>query len=184
MIGLFGCSVNGSFVLVGGVQVPLYYVSDGQINAELPYELQPNRPQAVIVANNGAYSLPDQILFTAVNPGVATSSGILIAQHSDFRLVDSTNPAKPGEVLIMYLVGMGATNPPITTGEVAQGPLKPAAVQPTVTVGGLPATGAIGFDHPDVALFDCVVSNYFAIFKTGDHSCSKLLAPFVESCYL
>ena len=134
-------SVGGTSVLVGVQQVPLFYVSAGQINAELPTNLTVGSPQSVIVSNNGTYSLPDEILITALDPGVATSAGNLIAQHADSSLVDPGHPAKPGETLVMYLVGMGATNPVGVTGAPAPGlPLAPAVVQPTVMVGGQTAT--------------------------------------------
>lgn len=129
-------SINGSYVLVGGDQLPLYYASPGQINAQLPVDLPLNRPQAVIVATGSAYTLPDNINITAVSPGVAAyPSGDVIAQHADFTLVNAASPAHPGEVLIMYLVGMGATNPSTPTGQQTTGPLEPAVVQPIVTVG-------------------------------------------------
>ncbi len=129
-------SIGGTYVLVGGIQLPLYYASPGQINAQLPVDLPLNRPQAVIVANGAAYTLPDNINITAVSPGVAAyPSGDVIAQHADFTLVNAASPAHPGEVLIMYLVGMGATNPSTPTGQQTTGPLEPAVVQPIVMVG-------------------------------------------------
>ena len=88
------------------------------------------------MATGTAYTLPDNINITAVSPGVAAyPTGDVIAQHADFSLVNSTSPAHPGEVLIMYLVGMGATNPSTPTGQQTTGPLEPAVVQPIVTVG-------------------------------------------------
>jgi uncharacterized protein (TIGR03437 family) len=137
-------SINGTYVLVGGNQLPLYYASPGQINAQLPVNLPLNRPQAVIVASGGGYTLPDNINITAVSPGVAAyPSGDVIAQHADFSLVNAASPAHPGEVLIMYLVGMGATNPSTPTGQQTMGPLEPAVVQPVVMVGGQQAV--VGF---------------------------------------
>jgi uncharacterized protein (TIGR03437 family) len=136
-------TVNGTSVLVGGIQLPLYYVSAGQIDAQLPVELPLNRPQAVIVANNGAYTLPDNINVTAVSPGVAAyATGAVIAQHPDFSLVDAGHPAHPGETIVMYLVGMGATNPSTPTGQQTTGPLEPAVVQPTMMVDNQPASVA------------------------------------------
>ena len=130
-------TVNGTFVLVGSQQVPLFYVSGGQINAELPTNLPLSIPQSVIVSNNGTYSLSDEILTTGVDPGVATTSGMLIAQHASGTLVDQGHPAKPGETIVMYLVGMGPTNPGGVTGAPAPAqPLAPATVQPTVMVDG------------------------------------------------
>jgi len=54
--------------------------------------------------------------------------------------VTPTAPAHPGDVLIMYLVGMGKTNPPLETDAPAPGAnggsLAQVVNQPTVTVGG------------------------------------------------
>ena len=76
-------TINGSYVIVGGTQLPLYYASPGQINAQLPVELPLNRPQTVIVASGGGFTLPDTLNITAVSPGVAAiSAGAIIAQHS------------------------------------------------------------------------------------------------------
>jgi uncharacterized protein (TIGR03437 family) len=148
-------SINGSYVIVGGTQLPLYYASPGQINAQLPVELPLNRPQTVIVASGGGFTLPDTLNITAVSPGVAAfPTGALIAQHADFTLVDAGHPAHPGEVLIMYLVGMGATNPSTATGQQTTGPLEPANVQPTVTVDSQPATvGFAGLSPGGIGLY-------------------------------
>jgi hypothetical protein len=56
----------------------------------------------------------------------------IIAQHSaNFSLVTSGNPAKPGEYLIMYLVGMGVTSPSVASGAVSPtSPPASVAVQP------------------------------------------------------
>jgi uncharacterized protein (TIGR03437 family) len=76
-----------------------------------------------------------------VQPGVAVFlDGRLIVQHGDFVLVDESNPARRGEMLIMYLVGLGATNPAVASG--APSPAAPLAVPlegATVTVDGQPA---------------------------------------------
>ena len=55
-----------------------------------------------------------------VAPGVAMfADGTLIAQHLNYTLVDATHPAFPGETLIMYLAGLGATNPAVPTDGIA-----------------------------------------------------------------
>jgi len=61
-----------------------------------------------------------------------------VAQHPDFSLVTASNPAKPGEVLVIYLVGMGTPSPPVASG--ALSPANPLAkVTGQVTVDGQPA---------------------------------------------
>ena len=136
---------GSTFMLAGGLSAPLYYLSNGQLDVQIPNELAPNQQYAVVVSSNNALTLPDTIDVVPAQPGVAaTSDGHVVAQHNaDYSLVSSTNPAKPGEYLIIYLVGMGPTNPSVPTGAPAPGlpNLANATVQPlTVTVGGQSAT--------------------------------------------
>jgi uncharacterized protein (TIGR03437 family) len=64
----------------------------------------------------------------------------LIAQHGDYSLVTAQNPAHPGEVLTMYLVGMGATDPPVPTGVASPAnPVAYANVKPELSIGGAEA---------------------------------------------
>jgi uncharacterized protein (TIGR03437 family) len=133
---------KGTNVLVGPYEAPLYYVSPGQLVVQLPSELPPNRTYPILVSANGALTIPDSIDIVAVQPGVAAfSDGKIIAQHSNFVLVDSTNPAKRGEYLIMYLVGLGATNPPVASGAPSPGvaPLGVPVSAATVTIDGAQA---------------------------------------------
>jgi len=131
----------GTRILVGGLSAPLYYVSDGQLNAELPAELQPDTTYSIVVSSNGSYSVPDTVTISDTTPGVAQfSDGRLIAQHLDYTLVDSDHPAKAGETLIMYLGGMGATDPGVATGFAASlTDLTPVINPASVTVDGAPA---------------------------------------------
>ena len=135
---------GSTFMLVGGLSAPLYYLSDGQLNVQLPNELATNQQYAVVVSANNALTLPDTIDVVAGQPGVdAFSDGHVVAQHNaDYSLVSSSNPAKPGEYLIIYLVGLGPTNSQRADRRAGPGPPNPlatATVQPTVTVGGQPA---------------------------------------------
>ena len=127
---------TGTFVLVGGLSAPLIYLSDGQLDVQIPSELVPTQQYAILVSSNGALTLPDQIDVVPAVPGVANfGDGRIIAQHGlDYSLVDASHPAKPGEFLIIYLVGMGATNPSVASG--AASPAAPVTVQPKVTVDG------------------------------------------------
>ena len=109
--------VNGTTVLVGGLPAPMYYVSPGQINAQIPFELQPGQQYQVIVSANGALTTPDSIQLSAAAPGLAAfGDGTLIAQHSDGSLVSTTSPAKSGEYLVAYLAGLGDTNVNLASG--------------------------------------------------------------------
>lgn len=134
---------SGTSVIIGGVSAPLYFLSSGQLNIQIPAELKPNQHYEVAVSVNGAYAvLPGGLTVIPSTPGVSSfPDGRLIAQHSDFTLVDDARPARPGESLVMYLSGMGPTNPPVATN--VQSPLSPLAqvvTQPIVTIAGENAT--------------------------------------------
>jgi uncharacterized protein (TIGR03437 family) len=134
-------TINGTTVLLGGTAVPLYYVSPTQVNAELPFELLAGHEYQLLVNANGGYTIPQPLQFAPVAPGVASfPDGHVIAQHGDYSLVSSTSPAKPGEALVIYLAGMGATTVPVATGDPApSGPLANASTAATVLVDGQPA---------------------------------------------
>jgi large repetitive protein len=129
---------NGTIVVIGGFQVPLYYLSDGQLDAEIAVDLPANQQHAIVVSANGALTLPDQIDVVPVQLGVAAyADGHAIAQHGvDFSYVTASSPAKPGEVLVIYLSGMGPTNPAVKSGDPAPGlePLARVTLPPTVMV--------------------------------------------------
>src|SRR6185369_4664856 len=51
-------TLEGTSVLVGGVEAPLFFVSPGQINAQIPFQLVPGHEYPVIVAANDALTTP------------------------------------------------------------------------------------------------------------------------------
>ncbi len=119
---------NNTFALVGPAQAPLYFLSNGQINIQIPYEATATQQIPIVLSVNNALTLPLMLNIVPSSPGVlsaddgprrpAVQNGAhIIAQHSaNFSLVSSSSPAKPGEYLVMYLVGLGATNPSVASG--------------------------------------------------------------------
>ena len=138
---------NGTFMLVGGLLTPLFYISPGLVNVQIPFELAPNRQYPIVVSSNGALTVPQTIDVVTMQPGVLYSigSGAVIAQHSaDYSLVTAASPAKPGENLIIYLTGMGPTNPSVASGNPTPLQSVLATTQPTVTVDGQQAIVGYG----------------------------------------
>jgi uncharacterized protein (TIGR03437 family) len=172
-------------ILVGGVEAPLYFLSNGQVNIQVPSELRPNQSYQVIVSANGALSVPERIAVTPVQPGVAAfADGRVIAQHADFSLVDASRPARPDEVILLYLAGLGETTPRVATGQ-----LSPAAqlVTPaTVTVDGRPATihyagltpGGIGLYQINVQIpADAPDGDLPLVVRQGDIEANTVTVP-------
>ncbi len=72
-------------------------------------------------------------------PGIFTvngsGSGDGVVVHADSSLVSSNKPASPGEEVVIYATGLGATNPPFADGTAVNrmnNTVKPV----TVTMGG------------------------------------------------
>src|ERR1019366_3000402 len=128
--------VSGFSVTIGGINAPLYYVSPGQLNVQIPYETPLNQASIVAVNNNGRISSTTLTVASAA-PGLFTDAG---------GAVVPTATVARGAVLTLYLTGVGAVSPAMATGAApAAGPpvgLLPVPMQATtVSIGGV-ATGA------------------------------------------
>jgi uncharacterized protein (TIGR03437 family) len=132
-------TLGSTSVLIGGVAVPLYYVSPTQINAQAPFELTPGSQYQVVVNVNGALTAPQTITVAPAEPGIAAyQNGQIIAQHLDGTLISETSPAKPGTYVVFYLAGLGATAMPVADG--GGSPLSPLAnpiATPALTLNGV-----------------------------------------------
>jgi uncharacterized protein (TIGR03437 family) len=134
----------------------LYYVSPTLINVQVPFELAPNQQYAAIASVNGALTLPETIDVVPMQPGMsAFPNGTVVAQHtSDYSLVTTTNPAKPGESLVIYLAGMGPTNPAVLSGQPTPLEQVPVTNQPTLTIAGQNASiGYAGLTPTGIGLY-------------------------------
>lgn len=97
-------------VLIDGVPAPLFFVSPEQINFQAPFETPADRPVAVRVMRNLAPSATVERAFESTGLAVFTDprSGLPIAiRHADGSLISAENPARPGDVLIVYATGLG-----------------------------------------------------------------------------
>ncbi len=123
-------SLNETSVVIGGSAAPLYYVSPGQINAQVPFELAQGASYQVIVNANGALSTPIPIQLASDAPGIAAfASGGIIAEHgADGSLVTEAAPAAPGEYIVFFVSGMGLTTNPVASGQASPG--SPNLAQP------------------------------------------------------
>ncbi len=128
---------DNTYVLIGPYQAPLYYLSNGQVNIQIPAELDTTQQYQIVASVNNAVTLPATLNIVPATPGVAAfANGGIIAQHTDYSLVTSAHPAKPGEVVVIYLVGLGATKPSVASGQPAPStpPFAECTLPVTVTV--------------------------------------------------
>lgn len=137
-------TLGGTSVLIGGTLAPLYFVSPGQINAQIPFTVALGSHQ-ILVESGNQLSTPEPIQIVAAAPGIVNVAGQIVAQHAaDGSYVTSTSPAQPGEYVVFYLSGLGVTSNPVASGTPT--PNSPASVPlltPTLTFAG--ATVPIAF---------------------------------------
>jgi uncharacterized protein (TIGR03437 family) len=136
----FPNSLGGVTVQVGGIGIPLLYVSPTQINAQMPYEVAPG-PTTLSVIVNGSSSVAIPLTVAATAPGVFLfQDGRAVVQNQDYSINSTANPANAGSVVVAYFTGQGALDRAISSGDVA--PLadlsRPTGVT-SATVGGLAA---------------------------------------------
>src|SRR5580698_2910605 len=63
-------SLGGVKVTFNNIAAPLNYVSGGQINAQMPFELTGSSTAQVVVTNNGVASAPQSLQVVSVAPGI------------------------------------------------------------------------------------------------------------------
>ncbi|HME10190.1 MAG TPA: putative Ig domain-containing protein [Bryobacteraceae bacterium] len=125
--------IQGTSVQIGPYAAPLYYVSSGQVNIEIPSELPPGQYPILVTLNNA--TALDTININGWQAGVAANTDAsVVAQHADGSYVTSSHPAKAGEVIVIYLAGLGATNPAVPSGQAAPSSEPLARVVNTATV--------------------------------------------------
>jgi len=119
----FPTNIGGVQVMINGVAAPLYYVSPTLIEAIVPYETTAMVAQIQVI-NNGANSNTVTMYTGETAPGVFTQNpgglGYGAIQHSaDYSLVTPSNPAQPGETVLVYLSGLGTVTPTVADGTAA-----------------------------------------------------------------
>ena len=136
-------ALGDSCLTVNGSPLPLVFVSDKQINAQLPFNLTGNVTMILRTPGGISDSFNFTILPTA--PGVFRQNveGLpdpvpSIVNARNGLLATGSNPVRRGDRITIYLTGMGRTTPQIEEGLPSPAsPLAFAAVQPTVTLGGI-----------------------------------------------
>ncbi len=180
LLSIFGSNLASSLITadtiplstsLGGVTVqftqaansftaPLLFIYQGdpdnsvpaQINAQLPWEIDPNGPAvSVTVTANGATSAPAPVPVGSLGPGIFASGGRAIAVNNADGTFTwpagavpglTTHSVKAGDVVIIYATGLGAVDTPIpdaTIPALVDGLLRNNTTLPTVMVGGVQA---------------------------------------------
>ena len=119
-----------SSVLVNGRAAPMYFSTYGQIAFQVPLETAVGTAQ-VQVQRDG---LSGNTVSVQV---VARAPRILVITKQDLSVPDSAHPARVGDYLTIWAIGLGPTNPAVGTNVPAPGsePLARLTVVPAVEFG-------------------------------------------------
>lgn len=123
--------LNGVSVSVANRPAFVAYISPSQLNVQLPDDL-PTGQAELIVTNELGSSLPFRLNIVSTAPSIlapAVFAPYAAALLSDGSFVGPVNyipgvafrPAKPGEAITLFGIGMGPTNPRVLAGHVTPG---------------------------------------------------------------
>jgi uncharacterized protein (TIGR03437 family) len=122
---LLPTNLGGVTVYFGLTPGNIFYVSPGQIDVLIPYNLGPGTTNLTVV-REGTAGPTVPITLTSTAPGLFQSSpNTLLATHADNSLITTASPATAGEVIVIYATGLGYTNPDQTSGVI---PVHPALI--------------------------------------------------------
>ncbi len=147
IVSLFGNGFGSGTpsVTFGTSPATLLYASDCQINAVVPFEVNPGLNTLVTVRSGGQMLGPIKLPVVAAAPGIFTTSdsgsGQAAVLNQDSSVNTASNPAARGSIVSVYLTGVGALSPSIADGSL--GPRMPPFSAPvaniSATIGGINA---------------------------------------------
>ncbi len=110
-------ALSGVEVYVDNWPTPLLYVSPSQINFLIPAGENPGSVTVRVVREG------DSGPFVSLNlvdgaPALFEIAGFAIATHADGALLTDASPGQPGEIVVVYATGLGATDPDPEAGEI------------------------------------------------------------------
>lgn len=131
-----------SKVLFNGVSAPLLYAGAGQINAIVPFGLDPSKAASLEILTPAGSLGTLSLSAAAVSPALFTQSssglGPAAILNQDYSLNSYSNPAPAGSTVMIYGTGFGTLVPQPADGQTAT-VAAPTVLPVTATVGGVAA---------------------------------------------
>lgn len=150
-------------VEVNGVPAPLYFVSNGQINFQIPFETQTGTANVVVI-RNGVEGPAEPIQVKDYVPAAFKNQNTgeaIVVENATGQLISAQNPAVAGQIVRVYMNGYGVLDHPPATGAASPSdPLARTAAVPRVTLGDQDVTvyyagltpGLVGLGQLDLGL--------------------------------
>jgi uncharacterized protein (TIGR03437 family) len=132
-------TLNGASMKIGGIAAPVLVAAPDHLIVQVPFELTLGGYNATVTGTSGTsnvFVLTVQPIYPSI---FFDATGGVVTKLPVQGLVRGDNGAAAGDILIIYLTGMGQTNPPLATGKLPlRDPLSFTGT-PIVTIGGKPA---------------------------------------------
>jgi uncharacterized protein (TIGR03437 family) len=142
----FPKTLAGVQVTINNLSAPIYAVGGAAaspfVSAVVPFEVAGSTATITVTVNNNIKSNSVEVPLARTAPGIFSLAqnglGDGAVLHADYRVVDSVNPAVPGETVQVFLTGLGAVSPAVADGAPAPGqaPFPLVTADLRVTVGG------------------------------------------------
>ena len=167
-------SVAGVSVTINNVAAPVRSVSPTLVYVLVP-DTTAGPTASIVINNNGMASNAVAVPVAPTAPGIFSLNGTGIGPaavlHLDYSVVSTANPAKRGEIVSIYLTGLGAVTPTITDGAAGgTNPLSVVTAAVSVLVGGQPAKilfQGLAPDYPGLYVMNVVVPVDLHVTVTG-----------------
>ncbi len=139
-------TLKNTTVFIQSTSMPLYYVSDLQVNAVVPYSLGTNSlnaPLQILVKRDDTVSQPVYVTVATAEPTIYGDLRGITDYPSDYPAspsytVSASTPAHAGDIIVLYCLGLGAVSPPVADGGLPTGLSYAAPIQ--MMIGGQTAT--------------------------------------------
>jgi uncharacterized protein (TIGR03437 family) len=144
-----GTSLGNVSVTFNGIPAPLLFVSAGQVNAQLPWNVLSSGTAGtanVVVTRSGQASAPQSLQVGPFSPGIFAVNNLAIAINADGSLAlpagaipgINSHPAKIGDPggLVILCTGLGTVTPAVASGANTLDGLRTATTTPVVMIGG------------------------------------------------
>ncbi|HEX3747663.1 MAG TPA: LamG-like jellyroll fold domain-containing protein [Bryobacteraceae bacterium] len=191
-------SLSGTTVMIGGIPAFIDYVSQTQVNVQVPSNITPGQQQ-ITVSSGQETSANFPITVNATEPGflapssfVVSGKQYLVALFTDeatYVLPPGTlsgvpsQRVTPGQTIILYGVGFGPVTPSIPAGQIAeQSNMLADSLQ--LSIGGMPAVlsyqglapGYVGLYQFNVVVPNVAASDFVPVtFTLGGFSGTQTL---------
>ncbi len=180
-------SMAGVTVYVNSTAAPLLYVSQTQINFQVPSSIAAGTASLTVDLDGGT-SATYQLTVVPSAPGIfQDASNHALAQNlvnQSYSTNSDSNPVPSGAVLVVYFSGPGAVNNPVPDGTAAPvSPIATATATATATIGGVTAkvdfagltAGFAGLAQADIVVPSLGTGDYPLVLTIGGYLSSSAM---------